>query len=368
MGLNTNYYWNSITTGYKNYPSLLSKESCDVVVIGGGISGCLTTYYLSQYNINTILLEKNFIAQGNASSSHGVLEKKADIDLEELSRLLGKKNAFYAHKLCEKAVDDIEFILYNINLMNIFQKKEILYSDNYGYNKNSLIKDTHTHIYSNECAMVNPFKLCHGLLKSAQKKYAKIYEDTAAISYDSYSNYIKVNTNKSYSIECKYIVFTNGLSIENILPLKNLMEIKKMDTVVTNPIENISLDIFNKNFVIAYNNDHTYINSTPDRRIMITSFNSQSNLYTRNGLLDLFRKHFEYSKDLSAEYSYTTIYGESKDGIPYIGAHPKFQNCFVNLSLGRNNICYSLIGAQIIKDLILYDYNPYSKLFSFQRG
>jgi glycine/D-amino acid oxidase-like deaminating enzyme len=367
MENNSKYYWNSINTGYKNYPFLSSNEKCDVVVIGGGISGCLTAYYLSQYNLNTILLEKNFIAQGNASTSTGILETTADIEINELSKLIGKKDAFYAHMLCEKAVDDIEYILYNINLSHILEKKDMLYSINNEHAKNGAIKDVHRHSYSKKCVLVDPFKLCHGLLRSSQKKHAKIYENTAAIGFESYTNTLRINTNTSHYIECKKIVFTNGLSINNILPLKNLIDIKNINTIVTTPLRDC-LDILNKNYLLNYNNDYTYIRSTCDKRIMISSFNSDSNLHTNEKLLELFKNTYEYSKNLEVEYSFTAPYGESIDGLPYIGAHPKLENCYLNLALGRNHICYSAIGAQIIRDLILYNTSPYEDLFAFKRN
>lgn len=366
MENNSKYYWNSINTGYKNYPSLSDNEKCDVVVIGGGISGCFTAYYLSQYNLNTILLEKNFIAHCNASTSTGILESTADIELSKLSKLIGKRKAFHAHKLCEKAVDDIEYILYNINFSHIFEKKDILYSINNENMKSNIIKTTDRHGYFKKGGLVDPFKLCHGLLKRSQKKYAKIYENTAATSYDSYTDTIRVNTNTPYFIECKKIVFTNGLSINNVLHLKNFVEVKNVNTIVTTPFEDY-LDILNKSFLIKYNKDYIYIRSTCDKRIMISSFNSDKNFYTNDKLFDLFRSVYGYSNDLKIEYSFTTPYGESFDGLPYIGAHPKLENCYLNLPLGRNNICYSAIGAQIIKDLILYNTSPYTELFSFQR-
>ncbi len=366
MKNNSNYYWNSITTGYKNYPSLSNNEKCDVVVIGGGLSGCLTAYYLSAYNISTVLLEKNLIAQGNVSAGIGILEASPDLEFDKLSRFTGKKNALLIHKLCEKAVDDIEYILDSINFSHIFDKKETLYSINSGFDKSNIIKSIHKHAYSKYSAVIDPFKFCHGLLKNAQKKQAKIYENTSATNYDSYSNTLRVKTNTSHYIECKKIIFTNDLSINNILPIKDLIQIKNINTIVTNPLDT-PLSILNKNFILNYNKDYTYIRSTYDKRIMIASFNSDKNLYTNERLLDLFKDTCEYSNTLSAEYSFSTSYGESIDGLPYIGTHPKFENCYFNLALGRNPICYSLMGAQIIKDLILYDTNPYTKLFSFNR-
>ena len=39
-------YWNSLEPYFKAYPALKSNIETEVVIVGGGINGCLTSYYL----------------------------------------------------------------------------------------------------------------------------------------------------------------------------------------------------------------------------------------------------------------------------------------------------------------------------------
>ena len=43
----------------------------DVVIIGGGISGIATAYYLSENGLNAILLEKDHIAAHSSGKAYG---------------------------------------------------------------------------------------------------------------------------------------------------------------------------------------------------------------------------------------------------------------------------------------------------------
>jgi len=179
---NKHTYWNIINRGYIRYPTLSKNEKCDVVVIGGGISGCLTTYFLSQHNLDTILIEKYLVANGSTYSNLGFLENKTDFSYNKLTELVGKESAYRAEKLCKRSVDILENILYNINYKHIFQRKDFKYIYNDPRKKYS---ENYTVVEN--CAIVDPFKLCHVILRASLKKNARVYENTCAIGYDYYS-------------------------------------------------------------------------------------------------------------------------------------------------------------------------------------
>lgn len=52
-------YWkSSIKETKKDFPSLEENKTADVCIIGGGLTGISTAYYLSKTNLKVILLEK----------------------------------------------------------------------------------------------------------------------------------------------------------------------------------------------------------------------------------------------------------------------------------------------------------------------
>ena len=59
MDLHSGYPFWAVKNGLLNlYPRLQNDLTCEVVVIGGGISGALIAHYLSEANIDTVVLEK----------------------------------------------------------------------------------------------------------------------------------------------------------------------------------------------------------------------------------------------------------------------------------------------------------------------
>lgn len=397
-----NTYWNSINKGYKKYPSLNSNQKCDVVVIGGGIAGCLTTYYLSQYNINTILLEKNLIAHGNTAANPSVLQYDAGTELYELINLIGKKKAVIAYKLYQKSIDDIENILYNLKQYCDFKRMDSIYLCSNPCSKNNFKKEFELRkkfdfnieymckneienkfsfsypygIYSkNYDCILDPFKFSHALLKAASLKNTKIYENTSVISYDYYSNNIKVNTLNNFHINCKKIVFANGYTAYNLIKDKPLIKLKTTYSIATNPLSNYS-SWYNNCLVHESSTPNFYVRPSADNRLLAGGFdykfndNTSSKISLENEafiILEKLKSILPHMQDLKIDYFWSTTWGETKDSLPYIGEHPKFPKCYFNPGFHRNGILYSLIGAQIIKDLILYNNNPNAEMFSFNR-
>ncbi|MFU0823565.1 NAD(P)/FAD-dependent oxidoreductase [Clostridium sp.] len=365
MTLENKYtYCNIINRGYIRYPALSKNEKCDVVVIGGGISGCLTTYFLSQHNLDTILIEKDFVANDTNYSNLGFLENRTDFSSHKLTELIGKESAYRAEKLCKRAVDILENILYNINYKHIFQRNDFKYI----FNSSSKGCLENYEVIKN-CAVVDPFKLCHVILKASLKKSARVYENTCASGYDYYSNNLRVNLKNSNYIECKNIIFTDIWTSYKLIKEWELLEKSKVYNIITEPLNNIQIDSLQKYIILQEDDDlYTYIKPTIDKRLMISEFNGASSPDKESELLNKLKDILSCSKDLKSEYFFEKSYAQSPDGLPYIGRHPKFNGCYFNLALGRNNICYSLIGAEIIKDLILYESSPDAEIFSFERN
>lgn len=55
---NGSLYWPKTISSTQKYPELSESITCDVLIVGGGMSGALCAHTLSSYNLNTVLVEK----------------------------------------------------------------------------------------------------------------------------------------------------------------------------------------------------------------------------------------------------------------------------------------------------------------------
>ena len=78
-----------------------------------------------------------------------------------------------------------------------------------------------------------------------------------------------------------------------------------------------------------------------------------------------FREMFEIN--IEPDCAWAGVFGETKDGLPYIGPHKQFPLGLFALGYGGNGITFSLVAAEIIRDNLRGHPNPDSSIFSFER-
>jgi glycine/D-amino acid oxidase-like deaminating enzyme len=70
---------------------------------------------------------------------------------------------------------------------------------------------------------------------------------------------------------------------------------------------------------------------------------------------------------LEAAYTWAGTFGETQDGLPFIGKTPEYPNAYFALGYGGNGITYSLIAAELLRDALLGENNPDATIFRFDR-
>jgi glycine/D-amino acid oxidase-like deaminating enzyme len=71
--------------------------------------------------------------------------------------------------------------------------------------------------------------------------------------------------------------------------------------------------------------------------------------------------------ELEIAYAWAGTFGETEDGLAYIGAVPEAPSCFFALGFGGNGVTCSAVAAEIIRDAIQRRPNTEAHLFRFDR-
>ena len=120
---------------------------------------------------------------------------------------------------------------------------------------------------------------------------------------------------------------------------------------------------------------YLYLRTTQDNRILIGGRDEQFfNPKKRDDLLPdkakaLVKDFKKMYPDVlfKPEFSWCGTFGSTKDGLPFIGEYPGLPNSYFALGFGGNGITFSLIAAEIIRDLIVGKKNNDQEIFSFSR-
>jgi glycine/D-amino acid oxidase-like deaminating enzyme len=86
---------------------LQGNLTADVVVIGGGFTGCAAAYTLSQAGLDVVLVEANRLASGSTERSIGAVLPIPDLPLVSVQKTAGKREARVAFTELRRSAGDL---------------------------------------------------------------------------------------------------------------------------------------------------------------------------------------------------------------------------------------------------------------------
>lgn len=125
-----NPIWTKINKVTQRYNSLKTDINCDILIVGGGITGAICSYYLSKQGIKCALIEQDLIGTSSTSTCTSLLQYEIDLDIIGLSKKIGESNAKRAFLLCENALKDISEIVKQNDLDCSYSEVPSLYYTN----------------------------------------------------------------------------------------------------------------------------------------------------------------------------------------------------------------------------------------------
>ncbi|QEE49993.1 FAD-binding oxidoreductase [Flavobacterium alkalisoli] len=381
------------------FPKLDHDVDTDVVIIGAGISGALVRYYLVKAGIKCTTIDARTIGLGSTSASTSLLQYEIDVPLYKLNEMIGKEKAQRAYQLCGEAIDKLAEITKDFKLDELKKRKSLYYAaykkdvswlkKEYEARKEAGFKvkwlneeevmeqfgfKSYGAILSDKAAETNAYMLTHCLLQQKGKnKSLEIYDRTPVTDIKHTKNGVVLTTESGHTLKAKKLVYATGYEVVDFID-KDIVKLLSTYAVVS---EQYNERQFWKDEVLIWNtaDPYLYIRTTSDNRVLVGGRDEDfSNPAKRDKLISKKTKQLtnDVNKlfpelDFKPEFSWTGTFGSTKDGLPYIGPYSKKPNSYFSLGFGGNGITFSLIGAEIICDLLQGKDNPDAELFSFDR-
>ncbi|WNB92232.1 FAD-dependent oxidoreductase [Bacillus sp. NEB1478] len=396
---NGNLFWPTTYSNETQYPILDENINCDCLIVGGGMSGALCAYLLSkETDLNVALIDRRSPGCGSSSANTGLLQFSSDKMLHELIDEIGEQDAVYFYKLCQEALEQLTDAANDLSEDAEFRPSKSLYYASTSEDIPKLVKeyealkkyDFPVEFYEPEDiasrfpfskraalvtsgdADVNPYKFVQLLLKKAAEAGVKIYEQTPLIRKTKNVHGFNCESEKG-TIQARNIIFATGY--ENDFLAQQLgADLNRSYAIATKPL---SLESWYKEWMIwETKRPYLYMRTTKDGRIVAGGLDEEKSEAPLNEEIiaergeRLIQKIKEHFPDLNPElsHSWCATFGESHDGMPYIGEHPNRLGEYYCLGFGGNGTVYSMMGAQIIRDMITKGFHPASRLFTIARA
>ncbi|KPL91927.1 NAD(P)/FAD-dependent oxidoreductase [Herpetosiphon geysericola] len=400
MDLNSGYPFWAVKSGLlSTYPRLENDLTCEVVVIGGGISGALIAHYLTEANIETVVLEKREIAGGSTSASTALLQYEIDTPLTELVKLVGEQNAVRAYQLCRDAIDKVAEVAQKVGVADHFSYKTSLYlasrrwhvkqlRQEYelrkakGFNLDFLEKGAISErfsfsapaaLYSYNAGEVDAFQLAHGLFRHAAKHGAQIFDRTSAKEWQANSDGVTVTTDTGCRIHAKYLILAAGYEAQNYIK-QSLVKFRSSYAIASELLSDFN-GWYEQCLIWESARPYVYMRTTSEGRAIIGGEDDRIDIPAKRDAL-LERKAAKLSKrfndffphiPLHVDYRWAGTFGETSDGLPYIDHLPDQPRILLALGYGGNGITYSIVAAELLRDRLCQRPNPDAAIFRLDR-
>ena len=389
-------YWDKTLKNQNQFPSLNEDISTDILIVGGGMSGNLLAYILSKSGHRVFLLEKNQLAKGSSSANTGLLQYSSDIMLYELKESIGEENARLFYKMCLEAMEKLTNINNDLSSQTDYKQRDSIY---YASTKEDADKLKTEYAYLNKynfpvefingetlkeeygidkpCALktwkdaeVNPYKFIRAIIDENLKMGVKYFENTH-IDLD------KIKNNKAYTDNNKEITYKSVILATGYTKLYDCIKDKaQIDrTYAFSAKTQANPPWKDKVMIWETKNPYIYFRTAENNRIIAGGLDEEiSKVQSDEDII--FQKTEDIKKEIESffpdlnldiDYRWNALFGSSKDGLPFIGRDPKDKDKYYLLGYEGNGTCYSMAGADILKDLIEGKDNIYSNILRVDR-
>lgn len=395
---NGSLYWPTNTAPFQPKANIEQLEIYDVVIVGAGMSGSLTALALVEAGLKVAMLDKREMGSGSTSANTGLLQYSNDVMLHQLIDQIGEKDAVRFYRLCYEAIDNLEKVAKSLKKKSDFiRRPSICYASDENdvekikveyatlkkhgfpcdfYKRNVMAEkvpfEKEAALVTFHDAEINPLKFVLGLLEKVEEQGAHLFPYIEVLDVFKNGDRLDIRTS-SQSFYARNVVYTTGYET---LPVGKRIGaiINRSYVFVSNPIKSFS-DWYKQALIWETKRPYLYIRSTVEGRLVVGGLDEENPEAPQSE--EIIKKHAEKllkqakelfpNYEIEIDYAYAATFGESIDNLPFIGEHPTKENQFYLLGYGGNGTVYSMLGSQILKDLLTGKRNEDAEIVQLDR-
>lgn len=372
-------FW-PLTNGLMHtYPPLTEDTRADVLVIGAGITGALLADALSAAGLETVVIDRRDAAFGSTSASTALLQYEIDTNLVDLIPMIGQRDAERAYQLCRESIDLIAGLTATLPDDCGFKERGSLYYASNKKDARMLIRECAAReaaglnvqlldhrdlkarfgisapnaLFSPDGAEVDPYRLAQHLLWRAQERGARVYDRTVVTRLDEGRAGFTAHTDRKARVSARYVIVATGYEAETFLG-RRLAQLKNSYALATEPV---GPEPWPEACLIWETaRPYLYARTTADGRVVMggedDNFNSplkrEKSLPAKQRRLEKKLEQLLPGLELEVAFAWAGTFGETKDGLAYIGPKEKGSKLLFALGYGGNGITYSAQAARML--------------------
>lgn len=401
MKLHTgHYYWPSEMPPVPQYPTLTEELKCEVLIVGGGIGGALSAHLLAEQGVDTILVERGQIAGGSSLASTGLLQYASDKTLTSCINTFGEEPAVHFYRLSQQALETLKQISAELKEAERLTERSSVYLasseqdalklneefetlQRFGFPAEWWTPETITEkfpfqypgaIYTPGDAELNPFAFIHGILCRVKEQGVRVFEHSPVHGHEQADGgRIRWHCGEG-SVSAKHVIWATGYETQQFKK-ESGATLTASYAIVTEQVNKEQI-WYENSLIWETARPYLYMRTTRDGRIITGGLDEPlppdglqegREIHQSKMLLEELHRLFPEYQSLSCEYAWGAVFGETRDGLPYIGPHPDFPGVYFLEGYGGNGTVCNTIAAEMIVDTLTGTPRKDMAMFSLTR-
>jgi glycine/D-amino acid oxidase-like deaminating enzyme len=391
-------FWRTVGPPPDRYPRLAEDTHCEVAVVGGGITGALTAQQLVRAGVDTVIVDRETFATGSTIASTGLIQYELDWPLIKLMNRFGEAAAVRAYRCGLEAIERLAELAEALPTGCGFHRRPTLQfasqpadmpalreearcRRHFGFDVQCFEREALAEfcglsapgaLWSRGDAELDPFRFTQGILRQITGAGGRAFADTEVRSLTELSDAVELQTG-SGRITAQSVVVATGYASDRFLP-QDVGLLHTTYAAVSQPLA----DLYpwpEKCLVWETAHPYFYARCSEDGRAIIGGEDTASpgdhenKDLLRHKVTQLVNRFTRLFRGIEFQLAgaWAGVFGESRDGLPFIGRSPGSQRIYHALGYGGNGITFGMVAAGVLSDLVLGRPNADAALFRFDR-
>jgi len=386
-----------------SHPKHRGDMKADVVVIGGGLTGCTTAYALAAAGFKTVLLEGAQLGRGTSAYSSGWIADEPAVPFHVVENAIGLRNARRAWQAWRRAALDFSALLRRLDVKCNLEPRGSMTIAATAEQTAPMVKDRKARkaagldvssvnaravkaetalealggLKSREGATIDPYRACVGLAAAAAERDAQLFERSVVRRITFTRKDAKVYT-AGGSIHTRRIVIATGLPaglfhslarhfwfhtsflvLTEAIPAKVRRSLGKPGVVVR--------DSAAPPHVVRWVGDDRLLVEGADSALVPVRQREKVSIQRTGQLMYELSTLYPDVSGTQPEYGWMADYARTEDGLPYIGAHRNFPHHLFAFGNSSHNVTAAYLASRILVRQCSGEMDPADQAFGFHR-
>jgi glycine/D-amino acid oxidase-like deaminating enzyme len=365
-----------------NHPRLRGEHECDVVIIGGGLTGVATANACATAGLSTIVIEAARIGAGSAGRSAGLLLPEPGPAFRDVAQLHGVRAARTMFDSWRRASLEAAALLRRLGIPCALQpldtvtvtREEKLLRREFDARTAAGIEarwlnqkqaggglrldDPTAALRAADAFALDPYRACLGLAAAARKRRAIFFERTPVKRVTFSRTGVQVLVDGG-TVRAGTAVITTGTATAEFKALRRHFTRRESYLVMTEPVPApIRKQILPAGLTLRDTMTPRHrVRWTADHRLLVAG-GDQDETPARGKPAAIVERSMELMYTLLTmypailglrpEFGWEMAYGDTADGLMYIGAHRNYPHHLFALGSGGDSVTGAFLAARIL--------------------